>query len=498
MLLTNTISVPLWALLLIGTLAGLSLLHHFLLPSVRWVFRRRANRVIDEVNQRLALSIPSFKLTKREVLVDRLTYDERVMAVAEEIARREQVPRDVIMARVRRYAYEIVPAFNAFLYFKCGYWVARRLVHLLYRVRLGFADDASLAKLGRDSSVVFLMNHRSNMDYILATYMAAERTALSYAVGEWARVWPLQQLIRSMGGYFVRRNSGDPLYRRVLESYVQMAAEGGVPQAIFPEGGLSRNGRLGTPKLGLLGYLTKNQDTTQDIVFVPVGINYDRVFEDRVLTRTGGKSGNRFFTVTRTLQYIMHNIWLAVTGRWYRNGYACVNFGSPVSLRDWRAAQAVAQAATPAATPAAEQNDDDRENQVEKLAADLMQRIGDVIPILPVALVATVFKLRKPASMDTLELKTQIFQLIDELRSAGRHVYIPRGDLDYAVNVGLRMLTLRHILLDNNGVLSVAATEWTLLEYYAASIEHLVSKTPFAGEESARQKLPHTAGSVKP
>src|SRR5206468_6085187 len=40
------------------------------------------------------------------------------------------------------------------------------------------------------------------------------RTALSYAVGEWARVWPLQALIRSTGAYFVRRSSGDPLYRR--------------------------------------------------------------------------------------------------------------------------------------------------------------------------------------------------------------------------------------------------------------------------------------------
>ena len=50
-----------------------------------------------------------------------------------------------------------------------------------------------------------------------------ERTALSYAVGEWARVWPLQALIRSMGAYFVRRDSGDALYRRVLERYVHMA-----------------------------------------------------------------------------------------------------------------------------------------------------------------------------------------------------------------------------------------------------------------------------------
>ena len=131
------------------------------------------------------------------------------------------------------------------------------------------------------------MNHRSNMDYVLVSFLAAERVALSYAVGEWARIWPLQGLIRAMGAYFVRRNSGDPLYRMVLQRYVQMATEGGVPQAMYPEGGLTTDGRLRAPKLGLLDYMLKGFDPKgeRDLVFVPVGINYDRVLEDRSLLR---------------------------------------------------------------------------------------------------------------------------------------------------------------------------------------------------------------------
>ncbi len=30
------------------------------------------------------------------------------------------------------------------------------------------------------------------MDYLLVSFLAAEQVALSYAVGEWARIWPLQ------------------------------------------------------------------------------------------------------------------------------------------------------------------------------------------------------------------------------------------------------------------------------------------------------------------
>ncbi len=52
---------------------------------------------------------------------------------------------------------------------------------------------------------------------ILDDSLAATCTALSHAVGEWARIWPLQTLVRPMGAYFIRRDSKDPLYRLVLE-----------------------------------------------------------------------------------------------------------------------------------------------------------------------------------------------------------------------------------------------------------------------------------------
>src|SRR5439155_25273362 len=108
----------------------------------------------------------------------------------------------------------------------------------------------------------------------LVSYLAAEKAALSYAVGEWARIWPLQMLIRAMGAYFVRRNSRDPLYRKVLERYVAMATQAGVTQAVFPEGGLSRDGRLRPPKLGILDYMLRSFDPVhgdRDLVFIPVG-----------------------------------------------------------------------------------------------------------------------------------------------------------------------------------------------------------------------------------
>ena len=278
-----TLTLPVWLAVLLTLLLLWALLDRLLLPGARWFFRRRVNLVLDEINTRLKIRIPPFKLTRREVLIDRLLFDPQVQEAAEREARETGAPRETVQERVRRYAREIVPAFNAYIYFRLGYWFARNLVRSLYRVRLGYADEALLSTIPPDATVVFLINHRSNMDYILVSYLAAERTALSYAVGEWARIWPLQTLIRAMGAYFVRRNSKDPLYRKVLERYVAMATQAGVTQAVFPEGGLSRDGRLRSPKLGILDYMVRSFDPAggRDILFVPVGINYDRVFEDR-------------------------------------------------------------------------------------------------------------------------------------------------------------------------------------------------------------------------
>jgi hypothetical protein len=53
-----------------------------LFMEVRWALRRRANRTIEELNTRLKLRIQPFKLTKRQVLIDRLVFDPEVRSDA--------------------------------------------------------------------------------------------------------------------------------------------------------------------------------------------------------------------------------------------------------------------------------------------------------------------------------------------------------------------------------------------------------------------------------
>ncbi|HVF61838.1 MAG TPA: 1-acyl-sn-glycerol-3-phosphate acyltransferase [Thermoanaerobaculia bacterium] len=465
---TRSVSLPLWLAALLVLLAAWAALDRLLVPSVRWYLRRRVNRLIDEVNSRLRLEIRPFQRTRRRVLIERLTYDPKVLQAAEAHAQESGMPREVALARVERYAREIVPAFNAYVYFRLGYRLARGAARLLYRVRLGFSDEAGLAAIEPGATVVFLMNHRSNMDYILVAYLAADRTTLSYAVGEWARVWPLQTLVRSMGAYFVRRNSREPLYRRVLERYVHMATEGGVTQAVYPEGGLSRDGRLRPPKLGLLDYMLRGFDPRgeRDLVFVPVGINYDRVLEDRTLLLDldpAAKRGGAREALANTLRFAGRNLALVARRRWHRFGYACANFGTPVSMRRWLGGRGLDLRGLAK---------EERAAHLERLGGELMAGVGAVIPVLPVPLVATVL-LAAGEPLSELEVKARAHRRMAQLEAAGAHVYIPRKDQDYAVTAGLRALVERHLATCRDGLYAADPAELPLLRYYANSIAHL-------------------------
>ena len=95
------VTVPLWLFVAIVIFALWSLLDRLLIPSGRWFVRRRLNRLIDRVNQKLAVEIKPFQLTKRQVLIDRLVYDPQVVAAANDHARVTNVPREVAMVEVR-------------------------------------------------------------------------------------------------------------------------------------------------------------------------------------------------------------------------------------------------------------------------------------------------------------------------------------------------------------------------------------------------------------
>ncbi|WP_308443227.1 1-acyl-sn-glycerol-3-phosphate acyltransferase [Jannaschia pagri] len=422
---------------------------HFLFPSVRWFFRKRAERLVARLNTRLARPIQPFKLAHRTETVNRLAYDPQVAQAVIDFAAAEGIPEAVAFETARRYANEIVPGFSATLYFSVATRAAQWLSRSLYRVRVS-GEVAALDGIDTDATVVFVLNHRSNMDYVLVTWLAARQTALAYAVGEWARRWPLAPLIRAMGGYFVRRKNLNPLYRKVLARYIQLATAGGVTQAIFPEGRLSRTGALQDPKLGILSYLIADHDpdAARDVVFVPVAVNYERVLEDRVLIAASTKGAKafrlRWWMVAR---HLFRHLQLRVTGRFTRFGYAAVSYGRPLSLQAFLA--------------------HDHDDPTEALGQALIGRIADVLPVLPLALVSE-------ALLSGAQTVAAVAAHLDTRRvalaQAGHPVHGARRPAKEAALIALRMLAVRRAISLDRPEIEIHPDWRPVLSFYATTL----------------------------
>ena len=218
----------------------------------------------------------------------------------------------------------------------------------------------------------------------------------------------------------------------------------GVAQAVFPEGGLTRDGSLRPPKLGLLSYMVSGFD--------PQGAPRHRVRAGRPQLRPraggphpdgGGLDAEGREAALRVQSrwcwpaFWLRSLWLRLRGRWHRYGYACVSFGNPMSLRAYLAERGVDLRALPA---------EQRFAEIERLGNRLMHEVGRVVPALPVSLVATAILDGGERGLSGLEIKGAVFELMETLKGEGAHVHIPRQDQEYAVEVGLRMLLMRHLV----------------------------------------------------
>ncbi|MBI4421716.1 MAG: hypothetical protein HY560_12895, partial [Gemmatimonadetes bacterium] len=208
-----------------------------------------------------------------------------------------------------------------------------------------------------------------------------------------------------------------------------------------------------------------------DIWLVPVAINYDRVLEDRVLTREllqpGSARRGRLRQLGSVLRYLIYNLARWLTGTLRRYGAVAVNFGTPASVRAW-----LAQHAGVLDAPKEE-----RLPKVQALADEVMRRIGTIIPVTPVPLVSAALL----SFGDTIVRRDRLLERLDEYRkhlvqTDAKLMHAERGV--YAIlDRGARLLCLRRVIYQEEDALVMLPTQRPLLEFYANSIRHLLPVT---------------------
>lgn len=434
--------------------------------AIRAWFRRAVLRAVHRFRVRL----DRYKLVRRSVIRDELLLDDAVHAAIRAHCREHHLPEPQVRAQVETYIREIVPFFNVLSYYKLGYNLSRVLINLLYRVSITYADRARLDAIPRRDVVVYLMNHRSNADYVVVAYVLAQGVSISYAVGEWARVWPLEYIFKSFGSYFIRRRYREPLYHAVLERYLQLITRNGVTQGIFLEGGLTRDGALRPAKIGLLDYLARTLREPafdRDIWLVPVGLNYDRVLEDRSLIREleeGVERKSRAVRLAKVGHYTGWNTLRLLTGRLRRYGRVAVNFGTPLSVRAWLADR----------PEVLDLPRDARLPRMQELADAMLGRIADVIPVTPVPLTAAALLSFGETLVRHADLRDRLTAYRTHLLERNAKLVHADREIEDILERAWRTFRMRRLVAREGDGYVILPSQRPLLEYYANSIAHLL------------------------
>ena len=147
----------------------------------------RASGIALRAVHQSGVRVERFKLTRKPFIRATLLADDEIARAVKEHAAENSMDEAKAWARVEEYVDEIVPFFNILTYYKVGLVVSRLLLNFFYKVSAEYAEGSvpsawltgpsSKSAIPRDAIVIYLMNHRSNADYVLVGYVLSGQVA---------------------------------------------------------------------------------------------------------------------------------------------------------------------------------------------------------------------------------------------------------------------------------------------------------------------------------
>lgn len=293
-------------------------------------------------------------------------FHERVCELARQLGRDEAG----VLEEAIRHLSEISATHEKFAtesWNRFGRWVLRG-----YDI---IADDESLARLralDRKHSLIFLISHRSYLDFWAVPVVLAGAGISPFFGFSGANMmfFPLGTVVRRTGYMSLRRTTIDsPVYRLALRSLEGQLVASRANLVWSIEGGRTRTGKLRPPRYGLVRYLVDAIEAVEgpEAMIVPMSIVYDQLPRREVAVTTSEALGQH--KPPENIRWLLGYAWQSRQ----RLGRAFLDVGEPLALRQ-RLAEVRAE-------------DQAAKYAVERIALEVSHRINRAAPVTPTAAV---------------------------------------------------------------------------------------------------------------
>jgi glycerol-3-phosphate O-acyltransferase len=413
----------------------------------------------------------------RQEIMEEVLYDKRVQGAIERRIKKSGRSAKEVKKEAYKLLDEIVSDYNICFVRIWDRIVRWALGHVFDGIEIDLAGLERVREEARRSTLIIVPCHRSHMDYMIVSYIFYNHNIFPphIAAGLNLAFWPFGILFRKSGAFFIRRSfKGSVLYPIIFSQYIHVLLKEGYPIEFFIEGGRSRSGKMVLPKLGFLSILINayRSGCCEDLSFIPVAINYDRVMEERAYLREiegNEKPKESLKGVLRSLSVIKK-----------RFGKIYINFDEPISLNAYlKALEKRSGGDSPIS----------KQQLPFHLAYQIVYRINRSMVVLPVSLTAASILAvsRKGFSLSQLREVASIF--IDYLRYEGVKLTgsISRKDrIDYALKETLDIFLREKIIIplkmderdekaeEDDPLFELSEKHRPNLEYYKNNIIHFL------------------------
>lgn len=273
----------------------------------------------------------------------------------------ESLPSTKEWHRVKKFLHRMKSHLSSLLLRISGWFLFVLLSRILNSINIHMGHIEMLTKVSKNETpIVYLPLHRSNLDYVLISFILHMYNLQSplIAIGERLQYPFLGYLLKFLGAFHTSLSLQEQvkLNKSILhalqQSYIGESMKAGHNMEFFPEGSRSLSGKSCMPRSELISAVLESlvEGRIEDAYIVPIAISYEKIVDGNFIPEQLGKGH-----VLHSFVSIISYMWSMLHSKF---GSVRVDFCQPFTLKEFlhstkhaNAFKAISSIETPPSSP---------------------------------------------------------------------------------------------------------------------------------------------------